>query len=317
MSSIGGLVTARVVEGVFFSSCFLLISFSFLCRGGNGRHEGKQCCDIWLYLSDSKFYVNSHLKRAERCHTDPKTFHLKAAQQPIRFYIQQIYRQTRVNVWFWEDMSTSCLGYAMIHNPSRLIPSLWKYGDSRFLQKAPTCAAGVFAERFSAFQGIFDPSISPVGPLPLSLGDGCLSLESQIASLSHHCDLTLFVSFRNVPTYLLFPPFSPTKMVENSEHGRGDLDHTASLVALHVLVFLDSLLPALCVPWVWSASRTWEEKSLGRYVFGEGFFSVWQLEFFLSLGGFCQTVIPSRHQQKYRWNFVNFKDLKKSNARGA
>ena len=208
MSSIGGLVTARVVEGVFFSSCFLLISFSFLCRGGNGRHEGKQCCDIWLYLSDSKFYVNSHLKRAERCHTDPKTFHLKAAQQPIRFYIQQIYRQTRVNVWFWEDMSTSCLGYAMIHNPSRLIPSLWKYGDSRFLQTAPTCAAGVFAERFSAFQGIFDPSISPVGPLPLSLGDGCLSLESQIASLSHHCDLTLFVSFRNVPSYLLFPPFS-------------------------------------------------------------------------------------------------------------
>lgn len=135
MSSIGGLVTARVVEGVFFSSCFLLISFSFLCRGGNGRHEGKQCCDIWLYLSDSKFYVNSHLKRAERCHTDPKTFHLKAAQQPIRFYIQQIYRQTRVNVWFWEDMSTSCLGYAMIHNPSRLIPSLWKYVDSNSSKK--------------------------------------------------------------------------------------------------------------------------------------------------------------------------------------
>lgn len=218
----------------------------------------------------------------------------------------------------------------MIHNPSRLIPSLWKYADSRFPQKAPTCAAGVFAERFSAFQGIFDPSISPVGPLPLSLGDGCLSLESQMASLSHHCDLTLFVSFRNVPTYLLFPPFSsifhsPNKNGGLSDHGRGDLDHTASLVALHVLVFLDSLLPALCVPWVWSTSRTWEEKSLG-WCLGKGSFqyATWVFPFFGRVLPNCHTIKAPRWKSWILkiWNGTlyfsgNKTVLQKSNAGSA
>lgn len=43
-------------------------------------------------------------------------------------------------------------------------------------------------------------------------------------------------------------------------------------------------------------------------VWGRVLFSM-QLEFFLSLGGFYQTVIPSRHQQKLQVKFVNFKDI--------